>query len=333
MYRIDGPGATVDNKFTEGDPVGGVQATVVTDDFLNDVQEELISVLAGAGVTPEKGTQDQVLQAIYKLAQSQKATAFPAGGTATALTLAPTPAITAYAANQRFTVKFPVNSGVNPTLNVSAKGAKSLKQYDSTGAKVSAVFAAGQISDVEYDGTDLVVLNPLPQNLTPDIWAMQPIGALIALIDTGSVQAPPRGSSAYTYLRLTASDAYNAPNLTNESISGSQPLLLATGVVSLAGSPFNGSTIRLINTERRVLRAGLPGVVEQDALQNITGTFGGAEASASTTGAFSNGVNFGTVGPGGSNRSVINFDASLVARTATETRVKSMGVTYYLRIK
>lgn len=162
MHRIDGPGATVDNKFTEGDPVGGIQATVVTDDFLNDVQEELISVLTAGGVAPVKGTQDQVLQAIYKLVQAQKATAFLAGGTSTALTLTPTPAISAYALNQRFTVKFPVSSGLNPTINVSAKGAKNLKQYDAGGAKISAAFAADQISDVIYDGVDWILMDQLP---------------------------------------------------------------------------------------------------------------------------------------------------------------------------
>lgn len=67
MHRIDGPGATVDNKFTDGDPVGGVPATLVTDDWLNDVQEELLSVLTAAGITPVKGTQNQVLAAIRSL--------------------------------------------------------------------------------------------------------------------------------------------------------------------------------------------------------------------------------------------------------------------------
>ncbi len=161
MHRIDGPGATVDGKFTEGDPVGGVQATVVTDDFLNDVQEELISLLTAAGVSPVKGTQDQVLQAIYKLAQGQKATAFTTSGTSTALTLTPTPAIPSYAAPQRFNVKFSVSSGLNPTLNVSAKGPKPLKQYDAAGAKVAAVFFADQVSDVMYDGVDFVLLDPI----------------------------------------------------------------------------------------------------------------------------------------------------------------------------
>lgn len=158
MHRIDGPGATADNKFTEGDPVGGVQATVVTDDFLNDVQEELMSVLTAAGVAPVKGTQDQVFKSLAKLLQSQKLTAFTTAGTATVLTLAPLPAIDALEANQRFRVKFNLASGANPTLNVSGKGAKNLKQYDSSGAKVAAVVAAGQLSDIEYDGTDWVIL-------------------------------------------------------------------------------------------------------------------------------------------------------------------------------
>lgn len=164
MYRIDGPGATVDNKFTEGDPVAGIQATVVTDDFLNDVQEELMSVLTAAGVAPVKGTQDQVFKSLAKLLQSQKLTAFTTAGTATVLTLAPSPAIDALEANQRFRVKFSLASGANPTLNVSGKGAKNLKQYDSSGAKVAAVFAANQLSDIEYDGTDWVILEKKPNS-------------------------------------------------------------------------------------------------------------------------------------------------------------------------
>lgn len=64
MHRIDGPGATVDNKFTEGDPVGGVQATVVTDDWLNDVQENIMAVLATAGIPPVKGNSGQLLASL-----------------------------------------------------------------------------------------------------------------------------------------------------------------------------------------------------------------------------------------------------------------------------
>lgn len=64
MHRIDGPGATVDGKFTEGNPAAGVPAAVVTAAWMTDVQEELLSVLSAGGVAPIKGVQDQLLRAI-----------------------------------------------------------------------------------------------------------------------------------------------------------------------------------------------------------------------------------------------------------------------------
>lgn len=95
-------------------------------------------------------------------AQSQAATAFTSAGAAPSFTLAPVPALTTYAANQRFRVKFHAAGTGVATLNISALGAKSIKQYDAGGAKVAAVIVAGQLADVEYDGTDFVILDPLP---------------------------------------------------------------------------------------------------------------------------------------------------------------------------
>lgn len=97
--------------------------------------------------------------------QNQSATAFTTGGSAPSLTLTPAPAITAYAANQAFRVKFSANSTGTDTLNVSGVGVKSLKQYNAFGNKVPAVFKTNQLSMVEYDGTDFVLLNRLPPNL------------------------------------------------------------------------------------------------------------------------------------------------------------------------
>lgn len=69
MFPIDGPGATVDNKFTEGDPIGGVPATVVTAKFMNDVQAELLSIMAASipPQAPSTSLQNQVLAAIQLL--------------------------------------------------------------------------------------------------------------------------------------------------------------------------------------------------------------------------------------------------------------------------
>ncbi len=105
------------------------------------------------------------IPAVYPVSQAnlqnQTFTAFTTTGTAPAFVLTPTPALTAYAANQRLSVTFHT-AGTAANVNVSALGAKNLKQYDSAGAKVDAVITANFRALCEYDGTDFVVLNPLP---------------------------------------------------------------------------------------------------------------------------------------------------------------------------
>ena len=59
MHRIDSPGATAGNLFTEGNPSLSIPATEVSDDWLNDVQEELCNFIENQGVTLVKGTQTQ----------------------------------------------------------------------------------------------------------------------------------------------------------------------------------------------------------------------------------------------------------------------------------
>lgn len=67
MHRIDHATA-VDEHFTEGNVVGGLEATVVTDDFLNAVQDEIANVVEEAGITLDKADNTQLYQAILALA-------------------------------------------------------------------------------------------------------------------------------------------------------------------------------------------------------------------------------------------------------------------------
>lgn len=99
--------------------------------------------------------------------QAQLVTAFTTGGTATAFTLTPAPAITANAANQRFRVKFNAAAGATPTLAVSGLTALNLKYKDSAGTKqaiTSTQVPINWVSDVENDGTDWVVLSVATQD-------------------------------------------------------------------------------------------------------------------------------------------------------------------------
>jgi hypothetical protein len=115
--------------------------------------------------------------------QSQTWVAFTTGGTSGTYTLTPNPAITAYAAGQRFNVTFNAASATTNTINVSALGAKSLKMYDSAGNKINAVFALNQITDIIYDGTDFVVANIAQERQIQPITASVGSGALTCTLN------------------------------------------------------------------------------------------------------------------------------------------------------
>lgn len=148
--------------FKDGNLTVGITPTDLEASWCNGVQEELVNLIEVAGLVASGATLNQIVQAIAILQRQQTNTAFTTTGVAPNFVLTPSLPVTAYAANQRFRVNFNVaGSGAN-AINVSALGAKLLKQYDGSGAKVAAVIAAGQLADIEYDGVDFVILDPLP---------------------------------------------------------------------------------------------------------------------------------------------------------------------------
>lgn len=66
MHRIDGAGNDRD-RFTEGKPGAGVPATVVTSDWLNAVQEEIVSVIEYAGIALSRPDNAQLAKALKRL--------------------------------------------------------------------------------------------------------------------------------------------------------------------------------------------------------------------------------------------------------------------------
>jgi hypothetical protein len=74
MFRIDhstaaaslaAPGAAgTPGYFTEGNPGTGTAATVVTADWANMIQEELMAIISAAGLTPDKTNRAQLLAAL-----------------------------------------------------------------------------------------------------------------------------------------------------------------------------------------------------------------------------------------------------------------------------
>ena len=187
--------------------------------------------------------------------QAQLVTAFTTAGTSTAFTLTPTPAITANTTNQRFRVKFNAASGATPTLAVSGQTAKNLKYYDSTGTKqsiTSTQVPINWIADVEFDGTDWVVLNVPPAAVVSSA-QIQPISASV-------------GSNALTISASALSLDFRSTTLGSGTVT------------TVSGTPANlvissGSTLGTVSATRSriaVLAMNNAGTIELAAV-NVAG--------------------------------------------------------------
>lgn len=166
-----------------------------------------------------------------------------------------------------------------------------------------------------------------------DDWSTQPIGVPIPIFDhIPGVPTPPT-DKAYRYVKLTAgltgAGGYNNGILTSETVSGAAPLVDATAVISLVGSPLDGQVVRLINTERRFIRAGSSGELQDDAFQShrhgYTGSdyVGRAAGTAGTGSAPAGGYSTGGILADGTNGT---------PRVTNETRPRNIGATYFMRI-
>lgn len=189
------------------------------------------------------------------------------------------------------------------------------------------------IGTMEWDGVAYAALSALNTDLQ---WLGTPIGGYIT-----PFEPPPTDDPRYRYVLCTAGETgaagYNEGVLTGESVTGSAPLIEATAVVDLAGSPFDTETIHLINTEGRFVGAGEVGAFENDTMQRITGELnGGAHAYGNNaSGAFtvvSSGANVGTNTVGGSNKFSFDSGDSVGARTSDHTQPRTHRLPHYRRI-
>jgi hypothetical protein len=71
MHRTDADAATVDGRFTDGDPGTGAQATVLGAKWLNNLQEEVCTVVETGGQVLNEAANNQLLLAIRRLIREE----------------------------------------------------------------------------------------------------------------------------------------------------------------------------------------------------------------------------------------------------------------------
>ena len=151
-------------------------------------------------------------------------------------------------------------------------------------------------------------------------WEAIPIGVPFPLrVDRGAPE-PPINNPNFRYVKLSYNDAYNGSIVTSETISGTAPTIVATGVVNFGGSPMNNKVIKLINTMGCFIRPSeTGGVIQQSDNKSHTHTAAGTYQE------------LGFLGPGPGrdfNQEVITTSAS----GGSESRPYNESAIYYMRI-
>ncbi len=216
-------------------------------------------------------------------------------------------------------------------------------QVDVPALDIGPIYIIGK-GPAEWIGAAYKILMPgFPSN--DDLqWLGTPIGGYIT-----PLTPPPTDDPRFRYVLCTAGEdgvgGYNEGILTGETVTGSAPLVEATAVVDLDGSPFDGLTIHLVNTEERFIGAAESERVQDDSLQEITGQFIGMRGDTAALGQSTGGEATGAFAAGDvTTRSYVtqyvaggpgyplDFKAGRVARTSTQTRPRSLMLPHYRRI-
>nr|VFJ90782.1 MAG: Phage Tail Collar Domain [Candidatus Kentron sp. LFY] len=337
MHRIDGAGH-INNLFVHEDPNINRPPTEVTAIWLNACQEEISKLVEATGIVLDKVDNSQLLKALSRVAVEQKFTSFVTGGTGSAFMLTPNPAITAYAAGQRFRVAFHADGAGSSTIDVNGLGAKNIKQYDKDGTKVAPIIKANHRADLEYDGTDFVLVNSLPGvDLEEHLNASNPHTQYLK-----SSEFP--FGSVIPFAGMVLPPGFLEANGASLSTAAYPELYAAIG--NTHGG--DGNTFYLPNAQRRVIRgagSGLSvGTTQNHAIQNITGAFRITDDVISNpwpavnhTGAFYGldcgyqGISNAGYGGAGTVCTTTGFDASRVVSTADETRVDGIILLQIIR--
>ena len=194
---------------------------------------------------------------------------------------------------------------------------------------VAGDWTAGSIQRVTYnafsDRFDLLTFSTveIDANIALFSTTILPIGFPFPVWTHIAGCPEPSNSGTARFIKLTADEGgvgeYNEGLLTSESVSGTSPDIDATAVIDYASSPMDGQTVKLINTTRQFTRPGESGVEQDDQVGSHSHTY-----------LQNSGIALSTAGGGSYPVQQSSTDTGLFG--GDETRPRTIGATYYMRI-
>ena len=271
----DDAAASVKISSTRMDAEMDGMATALTDSIAKDGQTTPTANLP-MGNFKHTGVANATARTHYAAAgQVQDSTLLSAvpGGTADAITLTLAPAITAYAANQKFHF---IAGGTNTgavTVNVSGVGATAVKKRGGS-ALVAGDIVTGQSVVIVHDGTDFELVNPADYATFAGTNTFSGTNNFDGAVDFDSTVdlsgAVIQGATPLVFEGATANDFETSVAVTDPTADQTITLPNATGTVALVGT--SGSiamtAVQLIAHSAVAVSAGA--VTTEETLATIT---------------------------------------------------------------
>ena len=272
MYRIDNAtavpslptpapvGPNPDGFFTKGDPNTAQLATIVDDDWLNGIQEELCNVIENSGIVLDKSDRTQLLQAIQTLVNGTPyAVSSSAANTYTASV---TPAPVEYTTGMLVLIKFNNTNTGAATLNLNGLGAIPIKRLDGS-ALVSGDFYSGMVAALVYDGTNFQILNAQivkPSSVVNNQFSYTEDGGSANTL-TGTLTPSPSGYTAGMAVKIKVANANTGASTVNLNGLGAKSINLSSGAALIGGELIAGMIAELIydGTNFQLLNSSLAG--------------------------------------------------------------------------
>jgi len=288
-------GPTVGGYFTRGNPSTATPATIVDDDFLNSLQEEVCQTIEAAGITLLKNDYTQLKKAIDYLHQKNGAVYASSSSSPNIYTATLSPAPVAYTEGMGLLVKFTNANTNSATINLNTLGAKSIKRTDGTALQAGDI-TAGMVANLVYDGTNFQLLN---LTITPNVYTTSSsINTYVA-----SLVAPPVSYFAGMHASVKFTNANTSAATINFNSLGAASIKRPDGTALQAGDIasgmiayliYDGTNFQLLNPNKVIRRINtiyisssstyVPslGLVHADV--ELVGAGGGGAGATSTVG-------------------------------------------------